>query len=58
MLPKKRIVTVGVEIVLAAPNIVCSIIDVKNVMLVDAATFEQYMIKGDSWLGVAVVQAH
>ena len=48
MLPKKRIVTVGVEIVLAAPNIVCSIIDVKNVMLVDAATFEQYMIKGDS----------
>jgi hypothetical protein len=40
------VVAIEVEIVLAVVNIICSIVDPKNIMLVDATAFEQYMIEG------------
>ena len=50
-------VGIGVKSVLTTVEIVCGIIDVKDVVLVDTTTLEQHLVEGGLWCIVAAVKA-
>ena len=50
-------VRIGVKSVLTTVEIVCGIIDAKDVVLVDTTTLEQHLVEGGLWCIVAAVKA-